>query len=114
MFAREIDRARITSISVANDAHSRIAREHALEATRRCFRSVRDDDHAGMLRIADADAAAIMNRNPGRAGRGVDERIQQRPIRDRVAAVDHPFGLAIRATRPSRYRDGRGRSRSAR
>ena len=48
-----------------------------------------------MLRVTDADAAAIVNRNPGCARRGVDERVKQRPISNGIATVDHSFGFAI-------------------
>ena len=49
-----------------------------------------------MLRVADADAAAVVNRNPRCARGGIHERVQERPIRDRVAPVEHALGLAIR------------------
>ena len=48
-----------------------------------------------MLRIADTDAAAVVNRHPGCAGGRVDERVEQRPIGNRIASVDHPLGLAV-------------------
>ena len=58
-------------------------------------------------------AAAVVNGHPGGAGSGVDERVQDRPVGDRVRAVGHRLGLAVgRATEPRR--GGRGRSRSAR
>src|SRR5262245_49748123 len=49
-----------------------------------------------MDRVADADAAAVMDRNPARAASGVGERIQKRPIGDGVRPVLHSLGLAIR------------------
>ena len=58
-------------------------------------RAVGDDHHAGVQRVADADAAAVVHRHPGRAGRGVQQGVQQRPVGDRVAAVAHAFGLAV-------------------
>ena len=36
-----------------------------------------------------------MDRHPGCAGCSVDERIEQRPIGNGVAAVEHAFGFAI-------------------
>ena len=48
-----------------------------------------------MNRIADPDTAAVMDRHPRGAGRGVQQRIQDRPIRDRIAAVAHVLGLAV-------------------
>src|SRR5581483_10609938 len=42
------------------------------------------------------DAAAIMNRNPRRPRRGIHERVKQRPVGNRIALVDHSFGLTVR------------------
>src|SRR6185312_10146281 len=64
--------------------------------------AVTDDDYAGVLRISHANSAAVMNRHPRGAARGVEKGIEQRPVRDGVGAVAHRFGLAIRA------RDGAG------
>ena len=40
--------------------------------------------------------------NPGRAARGVEQRIEERPVGDRVGAVEHGLGLAIRARNRTR------------
>ena len=48
-----------------------------------------------MLREAHADAAAVMQRHPGGARGGVEQRVEQRPVGDRVGAVLHRFGLAV-------------------
>ena len=63
----------IARIGMAHDAARRIVPQHPLQASRRIVAAVADDHHAGMLRIADADAAAMMDRNPG----GARGRIQQ-------------------------------------
>jgi hypothetical protein len=81
---------------VTDHAHARIGRQHALETARRAWRAVSDDDHPGVQRVADADPTAVMKRHPRRARSGVDERVEDRPIGDRVGAVLHGFGLAIR------------------
>ena len=60
------------------------------------LRAVGDDHHAGVQRVADADAAAMVHRHPGGAARRIEQRIQDRPVGNRVAAVAHAFGLAIR------------------
>ena len=57
--------------------------------------SVGDDDHARVDRVPDADPAAVVERDPGRAGRRVEQRVQDRPVRDRVRAVAHALGLAV-------------------
>ena len=58
-------------------------------------RAVGDDHHAGVERVADADAAAVMHGHPRRARRRVEQRIQHGPVGDRVAAVAHAFRLAV-------------------
>src|SRR5260370_28729833 len=83
----EFDRARITCVGVTKDAHAGIAGEDALEAAFGIFGAVGDDDHPGVLRETDADAAAVVNRNPRRAGGSVDNRVEQRPLGDAFAAL---------------------------
>ena len=58
--------------------------------------AVRHHHHSGVLRVADADAAAVMYGNPRSAGRGIHQRVEQRPVGDGVGAVAHGFGLAER------------------
>src|SRR6185437_16983675 len=53
-------------------------------------------NHSRVLRVADADAAAVVYGNPGSARRRVDQRIQQRPIGNGIGAVLHSFGFAER------------------
>ena len=60
-------------------------------------RSVGHDDHAGVDRVADADAAPVVHAHPVRAGRRVDQRVEDRPVGDRVGTVEHRLGLAVRA-----------------
>ena len=84
------------------DADPGVAGQHALEPFVRVTRAVGDDHHAGMQRVADADAAAVMDRHPGGAGRCVEQRVQDRPVGDRVAAIAHAFRLAVRR----RHRSG--------
>jgi hypothetical protein len=48
-----------------------------------------------MDRLPHADPTTVMNGNPcGPRGR-VQQRVQDRPIGDRVGAIEHVFGLAI-------------------
>jgi hypothetical protein len=54
---------------VADHAHAGVVGEHPLELLRGELGAVGDDDHAGVDRVADADAAAVVDRHPGRAGR---------------------------------------------
>ena len=85
----------VAGIGVAHDAGRRVVPQHALEAPGRLRRAVGDDDHAGMLREAHADAAAMVQRHPGRARRGVEQRVEQRPVGHGVGAVPHRLGLAV-------------------
>jgi predicted phosphodiesterase len=57
----KFDGARITGVGVTKDAHSRIARENAFESSLGIFGAVRDDNHACVLRISDADAPTVMD-----------------------------------------------------
>ena len=70
--------------------------EHAFEALRGVVRSVGDDDHPGVDRVADPDTAAVMDADPRRARGSVEERVEDRPVGDRVRAVAHRLGLAVR------------------
>src|ERR1043166_5695488 len=49
-----------------------------------------------MLRKSDTDSAAIVDRDPGRSGGGIHQRVQQWPIGNGIAAIDHSFCLAVR------------------
>ena len=72
-----------------------VAGEDALKAAFGIVRAVGNDDHAGMLGKTDADAATIVNRYPRRAGGSVDKRVEQRPIGNCIAAIEHSFGFSI-------------------
>ncbi len=74
---------------------SRIGGEHALQPPAARLGAIGHHHHPGMLRVADADAAAVMNGNPGRARRRIEHRVEQRPIGDGVRPVAHGFGFAI-------------------
>src|SRR5438477_8444657 len=93
--AGEFDGAGVTGVGVAEDAQSWIARENAFKTALGIFSAVGDHDHAGVLRITDAYSATVVNRYPGRACSGIDQRVEQRPTGNRIAAIEHPFSLAI-------------------
>lgn len=67
------------------------------------------DNHARMLAEAHADAAAVMQRDPGGARCGVEERIEERPVGHGVRPVLFIASVRGSARRPSRSPDGRGR-----
>src|SRR5207244_13640227 len=60
-FGGEIDRSRVAGVGVTEHAHSGIAGKNALESALGIFGAVGDDDHAGVLRVTDADAAAVVD-----------------------------------------------------
>ena len=84
----------VARINVARDAKTRVVRQHAIETQGSLVSAVGDRDLSGVQRVADADASAVMKRNPTRAARRVEQRIQDGPIGDGVRAVLHSFGLA--------------------
>ena len=69
------------------------------------------DHHAGVQAVADAHTAPVMKTYPARAPRGVEQRIKDWPVGDRVAAVFHRFGFAVRRRDASGVKVSRGRSR---
>jgi hypothetical protein len=75
---------------VAHDAGARVGREHSLESLCRVGAAVGEHDHAGVDRVADPDAAAVVDADPGRARRRVQERVQDRP----VAIASEPSRIA--------------------
>ena len=87
---------------MAHHASAGIVPEHARNAPVGGLGAVADDDHTGVLRIAHADAAAMVQRNPGRTTGDVEHGVEQRPVADRIAAVLHRFGLAIGAGHAAR------------
>src|SRR6185437_4178820 len=81
----------VTGVGVSQNARGRIVRQHALDTLAHLGRSVRYDHLARVQRIANPDAAAVMERHPARTARGVHQGIQYRPVCDRVASVQHGF-----------------------
>ena len=64
MLAGAVDRDVVARIGVAHHAGRRIVPQHALDPARGFGRAVGDDHHAGMLREAHADAAAMVQATP--------------------------------------------------
>ena len=85
----------IAGIGMAHHPCRRIVPKHALDTSRSGWRAIGDDDHAGMLAEPDPDAAAVMERHPGGAARAVQQRIEQRPVGNRVAPMSARRGDAL-------------------
>src|SRR5213592_2884294 len=92
---REVDRLVVSGVGVTHHAGSRVGREDATKLLATESSSVCDRDHPGVDRIPYPDSTTVMHRDPRRAGRRVHERVEDRPVRDRVAAVLHTLGLAV-------------------
>src|SRR6185437_9374805 len=87
----------VARIRMAHDSARRVVAQHPSQAHARRGRAVADDHHARVLRVAYADAAAVVDRDPGSAARRAEQRVEERPVGHRVAAVAHRLGLAVRA-----------------
>src|ERR1035437_10028002 len=94
--ARGLDRRLVARVRVPRDADAGIVREHAPESPPHLRRAARDDALPRVQRVPDADAAAMVKAHPAGATRDVEERVQDRPVGDRVAAVAQALRLAER------------------
>src|SRR5258708_20233352 len=92
---RAIDGEVVGGMGVSHHAGGGIVPQHAADALGCLWCAITDNHHAGVLRKAHADAAAVVQRHPGRAARAIQKRIQKRPIRHRIRAVLHRFGFAV-------------------
>ncbi len=92
----------VAGVHVPDHAHPRVVGEHPLQLLPGQRGAVGHAHLAGVDGPADADPAAVVDAHPGRAGSRVDQRVQQRPVGDRVGAVGHPLGLPVgRGHRPA-------------
>ncbi len=82
---------------MASDSEARIVGQDTLEPFGRLRRTVGHDHLAGVQRVADAHATAVVEAHPRRSARHIQHGIQDGPIGDSVTAVLHALGLAVRA-----------------
>ena len=85
----------VAGIGMAHHAGAGVVPQHARDALVRFRRTVADDHESGVLRIAHADAAAVVERHPRRAADRVEQRVEDRPVADGIGAIAHRFGFAI-------------------
>src|SRR5829696_6615219 len=85
----------VPGIGMAHHSRTRIGSKDPAEPPVGYARPVSHSHHPGMNGIADADTTAVVKRDPARATGGVQQRIQQGPIGDRVGAILHSLRLAI-------------------
>src|SRR5690606_27735699 len=84
----------VAGVGVAHHAGARVVPQHAGDAAVGGLAAVADDDHAAVLAVTHADAAAVVQRHPGGAAGDVEHGVEQRPVGDRIGAVGHRLGLA--------------------
>ena len=80
---------------MAQDTDTRVAGEHALEAARAVGRSISNRNLSCVQRVADSNAATVVDGDPACPSGGVEERIQDWPIGNGVAAIRHGFRFPI-------------------
>ncbi len=80
---------------MADYSGTRIGCQHTFNPYRSFRSSISDDYLPGVLAVAYADAASVMERNPGCTTYGVKHGVQQRPIADGIRSIEHPFSLSI-------------------
>src|SRR5471032_2384033 len=97
LFLGAVDRDLVTRIGVTHNAGRRVVVQDASDTLGRFVRTVADNHHARVLGEAHADAAAVVQGNPGRAARGVQQGVEQWPVGHSVGTVLHRLGFAIRA-----------------
>ena len=95
MLCGRLDRFLVAGVEVAENACRRVGCQNALQALGHLVGAVGDDDHAGVDRVADPDAAAVMDAHPRRTRSRVQQRVEDRPVGDRVGTVAHRLGLTV-------------------
>ncbi len=76
------NRTFIARVGMTHDPRRWIVPKHTVDAARSLWRSVGDNHYAGVLRIADSDAPAVMQRDP-RGPAGAVEQALRNPPRTR-------------------------------
>ena len=99
---RSVERLFVPRVGVPHHARSGVGGQHPLEPLGGSGGAVGHDDHPGVNGVADTDSAAVMDAHPGRSRGHVQERVQDRPVGDRVGAVPHRLGLPVRGCDRSR------------
>ena len=108
--ASSSERLRVAGVCVPHHARSGVGGQHALEPVGSVGSAVGENDHPAVDRVADADPTPVVDADPRRAGSRVEERVEDRPVGNRVGAVAASPPSRGRARRPSRSRGDRGRS----
>src|SRR5688500_1510407 len=86
----------VASVGVPGNPGSRIIGEYALETHTHLRRAVGNDHLTGVKRIADAHSATMVKRDPRRAARDIQHRVEDGPVSDSISPVAHAFGFPER------------------
>src|SRR5699024_6617197 len=84
-----VDGLVVTRVGVENYAHPGVGREHTAGLLGGEFGAIEHDVVVRVERVADADAAAVVDRNDVRARRAVEQGVQDGPVGDRVGVILH-------------------------
>ncbi len=87
----------VAGVGVAGYAYAGVVVEDAGDFAGGHLGSVGDGDLAGVERVAHAYSAAVVEADPGGAGSGIEQRVEDGPVSNGVAAVEHLFSFAIGA-----------------
>src|SRR5258708_8685330 len=98
---RELLRLRIARVDMPQHAHPRIVRQYTLDARRHLLATVCNGHLPGVLRIADAHPAPLVDRYPGRAPPPIHPRHPHPPIPHCLRAHPHPLPLTPMTTHPT-------------
>ena len=95
LLIRTLLRNLIPRIRMPKNPHHRVIRQYAFQAFIRFLGPVADDNLPRVLGEADADAPAVVEADPAGPADGVDGEVQEGPVADGIAAVEHAFGFAV-------------------
>src|SRR3990167_5112592 len=84
LFPRAVTGDLVARIGMPHHAGARVVPKYARQAPVGRLGPVGHDDHAAVLAVAHAHAAAMVQRHPGRAAGDIQHRIQQGPVRHGV------------------------------
>ena len=96
VLTRGFDRFLVSRIGVTRHARSWIIGKDTLQSDTHLRRSVGDNYLPGVERISDPYTTTVVERNPRRAARYVQHRVEKRPVGHCIASIAHPFSFAER------------------
>jgi len=86
----------VARVRVPRHTNTCIVSQYPVNSLRHLRRAVSHRHLPGVQRVADSYAPAIMKRDPACAGSRIEQRVKDRTVCNRIAAVFHCFSLAER------------------